>query len=835
MSLFRIKNNLYRIKSYWSSKKWLEEKPLFSFWKTLFQGSRAIDNTKSSFYLLLPTLPVFIKTVVYSAFIILVFELFNRVLPMNLLFDRNAIDTLLAAIASIMGVFLGLYFTAISGIASNLLVRATQDVRRFFLSAPRGQQYVQTIALTGIITIFYIVTKSFGYTVHPIGLIFLSLLAVYVIIRFWSVGSDVFNSLEPTSSLPWITRDIVDLIKNVTPSGFQWGKPVLQNHNRRLVAYNLELIDNLINFGIKEIKLSDEQLIVALKYLGGLLSFYSDEKCKIPTNSFWYKTKSQYESWTLADSTKIFLALNTGTTLQPKTIKDFTWFEEQILDIAIRIFKFFAEEKKVGSFFEGFEVFVWAAEIYGKDFDEQGIKLLFQKLENASGLIYSIKTDTTQQQAYKEKLAFVDSQGRLAIASLLGLMKYLDKQTADNLSMIILKIDWTSNNKSIYLAGLPSTILPRLESMANELKNEQLIERKIVSPQWYIRTLCVQKYLFSLQDYFNFIKSLHASYFQPKFEKLITEEQFPFAVQIIQRWLEFSNKYRRLVSLLKKHIEACSQFHQVKDLPWVVFDFANEEKIALDREKEVTDKMVNLLPKLKSIVTGDDLPDYFGQALTIGVQACYEACEDNDHERLKKIFPAVFNASLTAYDITRQKVQDWSQEESKIIYSTEPLINLFELSGFTRLYSELYQNTELWNISQQLWDAYLSAVDAKQVIAFITAIVGYRKTLFMIMPQAELRSNWEITFGQKMRERGLPVFPDDRAFINRGERPNHPSPIIRVIARGGGLLGLDSAQEVFFATYLSSRPEAKEIELPNRHNLMERVAREQEENNNESD
>ncbi len=245
--------------------------------------------------------------------------------------------------------------------------------------------------------------------------------------------------------------------------------------------------------------------------------------------------------------------------------------------------------------------------------------------------------------------------------------------------------------------------------------------------------------------------------------------------------------------------------------------------------------MVNLLPKLKGIVTGEDLPDYFGQALTIGVQACYEACEDNDHERLKKIFPAVFTGSLTAYDITSQKVQDWSQEESKIIYSTEPLINLFELSGFTRLYSELYQNAELWNVSQRLWDTYLGAVDAKQVITFIAAIVGYRNTLFMIMPQAGLRSNWEIAFNQKMRERGFPVFPDDRDFINRRKRPSHNSPIIRAIARGGGLMGLNPAQEVFFATYLSNRPEAAGIGLPDRYNLRERIRREQEENNNENE
>lgn len=838
MIYWKTKNRLYRIKSFWLSKKWLEEKPIFSFWRTVFRGHRSIRNEKSSFRLLLPTLPAFIKTVIYSAIIIIILESFNRFFPIQTNFDKNAIDTLLAAIASITGVFLGLYFTAISSIASNFLIRATQDVRRFFFSAPQGQQYVRTVASTGIITIFYIAAKSFGHTIHPVGLMFLSLLVAYVISRFWSVGSGVFNSWEPTHSLPWVTKDIADSIRSVTPPGFQWKKPAIQNHHRHLCTYSLELISNLINFGIKEIKLSDEQLIVALKYLGGLLFFYSDEKGKIPTNSFWYKTKSQYESWTLADSTKIALALNTGTTIQPKTIKDFTWYEEQTLDIGVKILKFLADEKRIGSVFEGFEIFVGAAETYGKDFDEQSIRLLFQKLDKATSSIYSLKTDAAEQQAYKEKLAFVDSQGRLATVALLGLMKYLNEQSGDKLAETISIINWTSDDKSIYLADLPSAILSRLESMATELKNERIIEGKIVSPQWYIETLCVQKYLFSLQNYFNFIKSLHADYFEPKFEKLLAEEQLPFAVQLIQGWLEFSNKYCHLFSLLKKHVEDCARFHRVNDLPWVVFNFEDEEKTCFDRQKEVSDRMISLLPKLKTLTIGDDLPDYFGQALTMGVQACYEACEDNDHERLKKILPAVFDGSLSAYDMMREKVKNWSQEDSKIIFSTESLENFFEISGYAKLYSELYQNPELWNIVQQLWDIYLKAVDAKQVIKFIAGISAYRDTQFTIMPQANLRTNWKMSFERKMREQGFPMFPDRERYdyVNgRRKRPNHSSALIRIIVRWGGLIGMASVRDVFFATYLSSRPESQGIELSGRHNLRENLEREQQEPPSEND
>lgn len=838
MSFLKIKNNLYKKKSYWLTKKWLEEKPIFTFWSQAFRADYNLTNSKDSARLLWPTLWPFVRTVIYSAFIVAIFEIYNYVWPVNTqLLSSSAIDSLLTAIASVAGVFLGLYFTAVSGIASNFLLRSTQNIRRHFLSTPVGEQYVQTVALTGIVSIFYLVAKSFGHPVHPVGLAFLALLGAYIIIRFWKVGSEVFYSLEPTSSLPRISKNIIDYIKGVTPPGYKWNKPAIQNHYRRLVTNNLELVENLNDFGIREIKLSDEQLIIALRYLSGLLYFYGDHKHKIPTNSFWYKTRNQFESWTLADSTNISIALQTGTTLTPKTIKDFTWFEEQTLDIALNILKLFARDKKLGSTFQGLEVFVDVAEMYAKDFDVAGVKLLFEKLDTITPLIYSIKTGGEEKQAHKEHLTFVDTQGRLPISALLGLSKFLDGQTVAGLTEKISKVKWTQT-QGAYLAGLPFAMLPSLESTANDLRNELAIEGIIQSPAWYIETLCVHSYIFALQKYFDFIKSLHTEYFQSKFDKLITAGQLPLAVHLLQRWIEFTNKYQRLVYVLKKHVNECAPFHKVKDLSWPVFDFDAEEKIATNRGKEVVDKLVELLPKLKDLAVEDDLPDYFGQALTLGIEACYQACEENDPDRLKKTLPVVFEASLAAFDKIRAKVQNWAQEDSKIVYSTEPLINLLEISGYARLYSELYQNPAPWQVTQTLWGIYLGATDAHQFIQFLNAMVRYRDTLFMIMPQDNLRINWKMYFENKMRERGFPIFPDSESydFVNNRRQPVHESALIRVIARWGGLMIVASVREIFFVTYLSSHTGASGIELPDRHDLREHLEREQQQvNDDQSD
>lgn len=831
MNLFKLKNNLYRTKFYWISKKWFEDKPIFSFWKSVYRGSYEINKSKSYKDILLPTLISFGWAVIYSALIIFILELYNRYYPTNINFDTQAIDTFLSAIASISGVFLGLYFTAISGIASSYLLRAPQNIKQFFLTEPRGQQYIKTVAITSIVSIFYIVSKSFGHHIHPVGLVFLSLLAAYMVIRFWQVGTSVFYSLEPQSAFPWITRDILFSMKNIIPPGLQWNKSAIQNHHRKLVAGKFDLIRNLVSFGKIEMKISDEQLIMAMRHIGGLLFSYSDFKNKVPTNSYWFETKNQFQDWTLADSSQIAIALYTGTPLQPKNVKNYTWYEEDALNISVEIFDFFSDAKKIISSAQALDILVNVIEVYAKDFDVKSAELLFKKTKSISDKIYAIQANNHLSM---EQLAFVDAQGRLAISALLGLIKYLDNYSCEDIGKRISEINWLSGKKVIYLTGLPTAMLPRLESLLNELVNEKVVEGKLVTPDWYIKTYCFQQYLFSLQSYFNFLKSLHTSHFQSNLNVLISAQQLPLAVHLIQKWKEFSAKYRRMVIELKKHIECSNSFRLLGDLPWVDFDFEKEGQTALEREKEITDKMIELLPRLKTLV-GDNLPDYFGQALTEGVQACYDACENDDHGRLKKILPAVFDATLAAHERLREKVKDWNQIDSQVIFLTEPLENLFEISGYAKLYAELYQNQELWSAVENLWNIYFEAVDAKQVIQFIAAISSYRDGLFTIMPQAQLRSRWQIIFENKLRERGIPIFPDSGSYdsVNGRRQATNQSPVIRVLERSGGLRLMASARDIFFATYLSNLPAAAGIELPDRHNFKESIKEEQQNPNKE--
>lgn len=817
----RWKNNIYQKKYFWKTKKWIREKPKFLFWKNILSWKRFIESNKDSFAILLPTLRSFFVTLSYAVTILLVLESYHKFFPTKIAVKEGPVISFLATIASVNGVFLGLYFTAASGIASSLLIKAKQDVRNFFFISPITTQYIKTIIITEIVSIFYILSTTAGYWIHPISLVFLSLLTAYIVFRFWSVGSNVFSSLEPEKSFPVVVRDIARSISAVTPKSFQWERDIFQNYQSNQSKTNLTLLENLIDFGIKHTHLPNKQLIIAVSYFFHILHYYSYQKWQIPTKSLWYKKKNKFENWVLANSSEISIALKTWTSLQPKMVIDFAWFEEEVLNICVRIFKWFKETGEIMCMCECIELFVQLCSVYWRNIDEKWLQMILNKLTldiNANNLV---KIDSNNKKLYKEYLTLIDSESRMYIGGLLGLSNYLAEETSDNLVKTFSKINWRWWADQIYIAWLPFGMLWDLESIHSELKNEDIIEGSRVSKDWYIRTLLFRSYLSSLASYFKYIKTLHENYFQRRFNELLNKKLIWLAAELSQRWIEFSNKYEDLVERMNSMVSNCEQFHMVQDLPWTSFNFEEEKKEALSRQNEAIDKMIILLPNLRTISTEEDLPDFFWHAITIWLQACYQACMDNDHLRLGRIFPEIFLSSLNAYEIIKDKVRDWGREESKIVYSTEPLINMYEICGYIKIYAEFYQNKDLWKVAQDLWDIYLGKVEnPKWFIEFIAAICNYRDSIFALMPQWELRMNWKMSFDRKMQESGFNV-----DYFYRWEESwmEHISPIIRVHK-----IWDSNARNIFFATYLSELPIAQGIDLPDGRGLKESIKHEAE-------
>jgi len=811
-------------RAFWKFKRLWESVLSFSFFKYLYRIRFTYREETLFLRLLRESFGNLFLYALLAAFFIFVFEYLASLSPIAIpvIINTQDLGLFISTIVTVSGVFLGLYFTAVSAVAGNLFMRATEDLQNLFVREKKGQQYIKTLALTTVIGVFYLLLRALNYPISPFGPLAVAILAAYAVIRFMTLGFRTFYFIHPIEAGATITGDIAHAIHNATNRGFGWEKPFLQNHYRRQAEYGLATLKSLIRFGIEAVKLSEEQLLSIGRYAGGLLTYYITEKRRISSESLWYKTKPQFQNWILADSTELALALSTGTPLSPKNIKDRTWFEADCVDLVLQLFDHFLSRQQWESAHACIEILVSVMDRIGPELYDDAGRLALAKITAA--IRAALSSTGIPGSLTKERLALVDAYGRIGIAMLIGLFRYIDKRTAQTLVGEIAEIKWTVSD--VYNNSLPGQLVSHLETIARQYQAEYTIEGKTVSPEWYLITLTAQQYLFSLKQYHDFVMSLHTDLYAAMVEVFINDKNFLLAAHLVQRWLEFTSKLGPCDNRLHAFIGECASLRKVHDLPWVVNEPDKERSLVESYNNGAVDKLVQLLPILAGLPQSPekDLPDYFGQAYTFGVEACYQACLGNDVARFKKLFPVVFYGSLAAYDTTRRQVEGWAPD-SQIVFPSEPLEDLLTLSGYARLYSELFANAELWTGCEDTWNTYLAGTDAKGVIRLIVATSDYRDGLFAIMPKAVLRGNWDMALRSKLEEMNLAIDRHGPPFLRTGQGVHHPSPLIRLVAGRSSMLSVD-AKAVFLVTYLSRHPGAQGITFRDRWDLGRQLTRE---------
>lgn len=827
---------LYERQFFWEARLLFEKKVVFNLFSNFHLARSRWNEEKNTATILRHTIKGTRNTLIYSVLIILIVEFLSASLRpvFHTLFDysfspqigEDPIGLILSTIVTVNGVFLGLYFTALSAVAGSMFIKAPESLQELFLKERQGKQYVDTVVATTVIGIFYLMARVFGYETSKLAILLLSILAVYAIVRFISLGAKAFNFIHPVEASLTTNNTAVTAMDNVMAGHTGWKRNFLQDHYRKQALSALNTLHDLVEFSYKEIKPSKQQYVDIARNVGHLLGYYATRKKTIPSESMWFTTQLKHQNWLLADSSEVTVALNTGTSLNPKSSKDSYWFERECIKIILSIFDHLVKQKEWEAAHSCLEVVVWVIELVGKDFYYDVAQLLLDLVQESFSK-FSRETkfpeDETGKAAY---LAIIDTFGRIPISVSLGLLLYIDKKTPETIEQEIQKIKWLSDS-SIYNQGLPGKLLVDVENTAKGYRTENAIESKQVSPDWYLTTITVQRYLFHLEKYYRYVLELNNKYYEATVAQLRANKEYIPASQLCERWLEFTHKNLRLGWMVTKLINECDTFKKVQDLPWTSLDKNTEENLVKRHNKTANDYMVALLPLISALPkeSMEGLPDYFGKAFIFGVMAAHEASLDNDHERLQKIYAIVFIGALSAYQKLTQELIGWT-DESRIIFSSEPLEDLLTLSGFIKIYSELFENPELWEVCQKTWDTYFQQVDPQPFLKQLLAITEYRDVAGYLMPRAIIRTNWDMGLRQKLQERGLNVDIFNYRYDDQELPINHNSALIRVLSRQPDILTAN-AKEIFFAVYLSKHPAAAGLSFPDRWEITDQIEREE--------
>ena len=118
--------------------------------------------------------------------------------------------------------------------------------------------------------------------------------------------------------------------------------------------------------------------------------------------------------------------------------------------------------------------------------------------------------------------------------------------------------------------------------------------------------------------------------------------------------------------------------------------------------------------------------------------------------------------------------------------ASAPIIDLLDLSGYARLFSEYHHNSELWQPIRSLWEKYLHSNNG--TLNQLAAIISLGNIPFHLPHRGMLRTNWQIAVQRHIQQTTGGV-REDVLFGRR--RVNHSSPLVRYFARSNFTDGVD--------------------------------------------
>src|SRR5205823_1716866 len=199
--------------------------------------------------------------------------------------NSDQLRQLLNTVVQIAGLFLTLYFTAISLIASTVYARVPGDVRTLAVDEKVGNVYIRLVAVLGALAILYVVGGILGLQIGVVGLVAVSALSIISLFSFLFLGKRTFNFFQPATFVSFISRDVVKWIKWAANHRRSTQTPSLQDYYRRRADSDLTTYLNIVSLATTEEfhRIEAQALLRLLNSTLDVLTFYERQKSKIPT------------------------------------------------------------------------------------------------------------------------------------------------------------------------------------------------------------------------------------------------------------------------------------------------------------------------------------------------------------------------------------------------------------------------------------------------------------------------------------------------------------------------------------------------------------------------
>ena len=739
-------------------------------------------------------------------------------------------ETLMAAFVGAGSVFIGLYYAAISTIGGSIYSRMPNDIRDLLIKEQLGNAYMQVLAWLTFIGLCLLVLHTVGFEPVMLAMPLLLLSAGLMVIGFVQLGARAFYLFDPTTLSGGLLGRIQQCYLRVQAGGYRWLDPSFQKDAHRKAQTAINSLTAMSEIVAEEPHLRVHPFAGFCRNLLLFLIRYETVKESIPTDSLWYAKQAVHPNWYQTSDTATSLAYETASGLRPESVSDVRWIESAVLPIVQHCLETNIKEKRYAIVNEllGY-LDTYIQKLAEEHQVEYALDLINKVFSSCKELIFSEGDEVVTEETL-EHMQICELLAMIPINVLLGYLRAIDTDNRNVIRQRIHRIKWKSK-KSIYGAGFAMHVLPRLEWMRPILECEEKIERRLVSPPWYIQELIIQKEAENLRTAMICFCEKVCEFYKQWIE---TSTQHPWLkAVIISTELEYWNKFDHHMSTLNKFWKDLNSDRRIEGLPWPSLDIDELKEKYRQRYKELLELISEESVLLSLRSRPESYPDFAGQFLHTVGEALFSAMCENDCNMVETLFKRYLSGCLLQYENLRhgEEGTDW-QTQNNLKIAAAPLLDLMDISGYAYLLSDLHEMPHLKEPILTAWDACLSTESEHRTLQVLAAAVLLSESGFEIEHRGTLRTRWKQIIQRLLRdvEREEVDLGTGVPHILAGSQtvPVHDSPLVRVFAKSLDYLFYDGI-DVFIAKCVRHRENAENLDFgrPRSRDLEEGIRREE--------
>lgn len=705
----------------------------------------------------------------------------NRIVNWGPLFKPISVDSYGGFVGVVVGAqaaFLALFFTTVGVIASTSYARVPSEIRSLFVRERSSLLYVWSVTEALMIGMALLTMPlTTGSSPHAFTVLVFSAITVFSIISLVLLGTTLFNFFDLTTlSTPLFGR-FVRGANTATVKGSRQPDQAQQRAAHERVAEVIRIYRQLAIL-IQERDTTESRAPERIsRELLRCWSTIVSLKSRIPTKSSWFGTSPAHPNWLTMSHPQLGMALATRTSVQPSFDPDATWAEQGIAHCIEQLLSTLVDAAELGRVIRVVDLGNKLINTLAEHLQLDEAKILrttlrsvlrhLRRVDNHGEIDPAATIQGSSGLVFR--LASVDREVLGYTQFWLGLVRVFEGINDDSLSSALTSAVETAH--APYGIDAPRPLLEFLEFAAAGICFEMRAEGKRISPQWWINHHAARVLSEMIQDsVISFVDDVRVEVIEP----IVAEEGEVAEIAATQIFgaLELLQKVSTHMPAAHNALRILAGFEHEpsKDEQWPAKSLPDDSAEIF--EERLHFKLAAVGTRLSHKPHDKSLPDLFGQSYKTLFDATFAAIINGRTELSRATFPSVM---LMAGRARERLLSDLSGQPTRLqlVFGTEPLLDLMELSGYSIFMNEL-EGHGIWDDVRLLWDRWFSR-GGHELMVSLMAVLQVHETTYALTPGGIGRSDRQLKLGRALSGRnsafrGSPIVAAFAAWAGFGIR-----------------------------------------------------------------